>query len=92
MRGQGQAEAAGHKPIAMVSSGQEAVDWSQYGDELKNWQVQVRMSVSLVDHYRRLGCMNLSSKMQGECRNGHHEVDNMSFKTSGTAINEQSPV
>lgn len=55
MRGQGQAEAAGHKPIAMVSSGQEAVDWSQYGDELRNWQVHVRMSVSLGDHYRRMG-------------------------------------
>lgn len=36
--------------------------------------------------------MNLSSKTQSECRNGHHHVDNMSFKTLGTAINEVSSV
>lgn len=62
LQNQGQAVAAGHKPIAMISSGQEAVDWSQYRSELTNWQVQARMSASLVDHYRILGCMNLSSK------------------------------
>lgn len=61
----GPGRGGGTQSIAMVSSGQEAVDWSQHEGELRNRQVETRVSFSLVNCCR-LGYMNLPSSTQSD--------------------------